>query len=173
MLCFVQKGSTALIRAVMFKRDEVVKILVISGADVNVKTNVNFSQTCFSVFVMACCQNGETALFLVTERRNVELVQLMLNNGANINDNDVVCVFVSLNAILRKYNLLLLLFVFPSLGLFSIFFLQFLPVEVCCRVFCCVQGGCSALIKAVRYQDTKIVETLLKAGASPNFAIKV
>ncbi len=45
-------------------------------------------------YVYVCCQNGETALLLAAKEWNTCLVQLLLNNGANVNDKDNVSVDV-------------------------------------------------------------------------------
>ncbi len=38
-------------------------------------------------------QFGESALLLAVINWNAEMVQLLLNNGANVNDSDYVCLF--------------------------------------------------------------------------------
>ncbi len=42
--------------------------------------------------MIVCCQGEVTALLLAAKQGNVVVVQLLLNNGANVNDVDNVCV---------------------------------------------------------------------------------
>ncbi len=48
---------------------------------------------CLFVCLFVCCQCGITALSLAT---NIDVVHLLLNNGANVNDYDFVCWHLSM-----------------------------------------------------------------------------
>ncbi len=41
-----------------------------------------------SMFVIVCCQNGSTALICSAQRGNIVVVQLLLDNGADVNINE-------------------------------------------------------------------------------------
>ncbi len=86
-------------------------------------------------------QFGETAFLLMSA--NVVMVQMLLNNGANVNDKDIVCVDFLLT---------------------SSFFLLVLRAECCFFL----QDGNTALMKAARKNYPEIVELLLNAGANTN-----
>ncbi len=42
--------------------------------------------------MIVCCQREQTALMLAAGEANVDVVQLLLNHGANVNDREAVCV---------------------------------------------------------------------------------
>ncbi len=97
-------------KAVINNRAEIVELLLKVGANINVQNRVIvhvdyfFEQSTLSSIIVVvnmisfhvcdcfCCQGGETALLLAGEKENIDMVQLLLNNGANINHINVVCV---------------------------------------------------------------------------------
>ncbi len=46
----------------------------------------------FAIFVIVCCQNGNTALILAAMKGHIDVVQLLLKNGASIDNKNKVCV---------------------------------------------------------------------------------
>ncbi len=113
---FVQ---VVLIKAVKNNRAEIVELLLKAGADIIFKTKVsahkNFLFRCFILFVclgnynfivtffsmffyvfaffvfgIVCCQYGKMALLLAVEKGNDAVVQLLLNYGAIVNDQNNV-----------------------------------------------------------------------------------
>ncbi len=108
-----QHGDTVLIRALKSNLVEVVELLLNSGAVIDVKNNVSAHDVVVVVVVVVaeffssefacllfltlhnlnpCYQRGDTALLLAAGQENADVVHLLLNNGANINDKDIVCV---------------------------------------------------------------------------------
>ncbi len=91
--CFVQNGHTALSVAAIRNHIEIVELLLKFGADVNAKKLVNFDVHVLDMlFFMhaSIVQHGPTALLCAAFNGCVEVVQFLLNNGANINDKDYV-----------------------------------------------------------------------------------
>ncbi len=89
-------------KAVLKHQAEIVELLLKAGADPNVKNRVSArvmdidiiflnSYSAFVFFSIDCylLQRGVTALLM---GGNAVVVQLLLNNGANVNDIDAVCV---------------------------------------------------------------------------------
>ncbi len=92
LLLSVQNGDTALMKAVRNNHVEIVELLLKAGADINAKNNVCAHSVAAFTFVMVlvCCQSGGTSLLFAASRENIEVVQLLLNNGANVNDTNNV-----------------------------------------------------------------------------------
>ncbi len=99
------------------------------------------------MFFVVCCQCGETALLFAVRKGNVRMVQLLLNNGANVDEEDFVWNL--------SYQNLPCLFLSILLG-GAYFMLYF------------VQNGDTALLKAAASGNVEIVELLLKTGADIN-----
>ncbi len=159
-------------KAVISNRAENIELLLKTGVDINIKNKVSqckllhtFSRR-FDFFkfrvsehlsfrfgsIFVVCQYGETAFLLATGQRNIDLFQLMLKNGANVNDSDMVCVR----------------------------FIHFHDAVECCSQICLVwlgfsfvKNGDTALMKVVRRNSAEIVELLLLAGANVNFKNRV
>ena len=64
-------GKTALIEAVQDQNEELVKLLLVNGANIHKSDN-----------------SGDTPLILAIKNHNQELIDLLVNNGADINTQD-------------------------------------------------------------------------------------
>ncbi|WP_346863681.1 ankyrin repeat domain-containing protein [uncultured Draconibacterium sp.] len=99
-----ENGSTALIESITFDNFEIAKLLILNGADVNIKATDEegeYNALCISsakgkTDIVSLLLNhsanvnidnsyGETPLTLATEFNHIEVVKLLIENGADIN----------------------------------------------------------------------------------------
>ena len=71
--------NTALLHAIFIQNNEMAKLLIKNGADINCKDNNNDYTT-----------YGEYAIHIATKSNNIKNVQLLIKNGANVNVQDKV-----------------------------------------------------------------------------------
>lgn len=101
---FDKQGETILISAVALNKELLIKTLVNNGADINLKnkkgeTPLITASHCFTniVFYLAEKDNlhinlkdkfGRNALFIVSQYFNLPLMEVLLNHGSDINNQD-------------------------------------------------------------------------------------
>ncbi|VDL90167.1 unnamed protein product [Schistocephalus solidus] len=82
-----KKGNTALHIASLASQFEVVKLLIEHGADVNAQSQVRSMDLCFILVIPDIKRyliiNGFTPLYMAAQENNLEVLTLLLANGAN------------------------------------------------------------------------------------------